>query len=120
MFVLNNVPFFFFFVNKKNFTEVYSFNALIYFLMINLLKKIYIDLLEGVAELIAFLTTEYPNVRWFDISPAFAKGSNVAIAAYESCWFNFNVKQQKSLHLFMLKSQKPCAVSLTTKIYTCF
>ncbi|XP_075153106.1 odorant receptor 30a-like [Haematobia irritans] len=56
------------------------------------------------------------TVLYYFANELFDESMNVAIAAYESDWFHFDIQTQKILKLLILRSQKPCAI-LVGRIY---
>ncbi|XP_013117463.1 odorant receptor 30a [Stomoxys calcitrans] len=55
-------------------------------------------------------------IMYYFANELYDQSLNVAIAAYDSNWFDFDVSTQKSLMLLILRSQKPCAI-LIGKVY---
>ncbi|XP_061394589.1 odorant receptor 30a-like [Musca vetustissima] len=55
-------------------------------------------------------------IMYYFANELYDQSLKVAIAAYESNWFDFDVSTQKTIKLFILRSQKPCAI-LVGKVY---
>ncbi|XP_073823823.1 odorant receptor 30a-like [Musca autumnalis] len=63
-----------------------------------------------------FLIFGQSVIMYYFANELYDESLKVAIAAYESNWFDFDVSTQKTIKLLILRAQKPCAI-LVGKVY---
>ncbi|XP_073821873.1 odorant receptor 30a-like isoform X2 [Musca autumnalis] len=63
-----------------------------------------------------FMIFAQSAIMYYFANELYDQSLKVAIAAYESNWFDFDVSTQKTIKLFILRAQNPCAI-LVGKVY---
>ncbi|XP_073821877.1 odorant receptor 30a-like isoform X3 [Musca autumnalis] len=57
-----------------------------------------------------FVIFAQSSILYYFANELYDQSLKVAIAAYESNWFDFDVSTQKTIKLFILRAQTPCAI----------
>ncbi|XP_061386882.1 odorant receptor 30a-like [Musca vetustissima] len=106
-------------INERNFTiSLVDLILFVVVLCIMLLSFILVTTVLQKCVIIVYIITVFsqPFILYYFSNEVYYESLEISTAAYNVNWFNYDIETQKMLKIFLLRTQKPCAV-LIMKTY---